>query len=86
VLAVSTPSTSPRRWVNQRVTMVAPSTMAVTPVPEPTTTPQSRINCHDSRISGVSATPVAITASAQHMVRRIPKRSMIAAANGPIMP
>ena len=35
---------------------------------------------------GVSATPQAVTTRARLIVRRTPKRSMIAAANGPTAP
>ena len=41
--------TSPRRCENQRVATVAPSTIAVSPVPNPTTTPQNRIELPDCR-------------------------------------
>ena len=40
------PSTRPRRLSNQRLAMMAASTIDVTPVPVPTSTPQSRVNCH----------------------------------------
>ena len=41
LLAVSMPTTRPRRSANQRVATVAPRTSATMPVPRPTTTPQS---------------------------------------------
>ena len=82
----SNPSTRPRRAVNQRVAIVAASTLAIAPVPQPTTMPHSRMSCHDCCISGVAATPSAISASAPSIVRRTPIVSMRAAANGPISP
>ncbi len=65
--------------------MVA-STSAVTPLPPPTTTPQSSTSCHGCVISGVSATPRATIASAVPTVRARPNRSITAAANGPTSP
>ncbi len=56
------------------------------PEPVPTTKPQSSRSCHGRVISAVSATPTVSRSSAADTVRRRPKRSMIAAANGPIMP
>jgi len=45
VLAVRTPITSPRRAVNQRFATAAPSTVAASPDPAPTTNPHSTTNC-----------------------------------------
>ena len=56
------------------------------PQPMPTTTPHSRTSCHGSAIAGLKATPAAVTAKARVIVRRTPKRSISAAANGPTMP
>ena len=86
VLAVRTPSTTPRRSTNHRLTTVAPSTIAVIPVPAPTTTPQSSTSCQGAVIRVVKATPAATTASDTRIVRRTPSRSISAAANGPISP
>ncbi len=58
----------------------------MTPVPSPTTTPHSNTSCHAWRIAGDSATAAAVTASASVIVRRTPKRSITAAANGPTSP
>ncbi len=63
VLAVSTPITPPRRETNQRFTTVAPSTIAVVPVPRPTRTPHASTSCQLVRICEVSATPAQISAS-----------------------
>ena len=58
----------------------------MTPQLAPTTTPHSSMSCQDCRIVGVNATPAAVTASATAIVRLTPKRSISAAANGPISP
>ena len=44
--ADSAPSTRPRRSSNQRVATIAASTIEVTPVPVPTSTPHSSVSCH----------------------------------------
>ncbi len=56
------------------------------PVPAPTTRPHSSTICQTSRISTVAAVPMASTTSVVQTERRRPNRSMIATANGPIMP
>ena len=56
------------------------------PVPVPTTTPHSSTSCQGAVISGVKATPDATSTSDITMVVRTPRRSMKAAANGPISP
>jgi len=86
VLAVSTPITVPRRETNQRLTTVAPSTIAVVPVPSPTRIPQLTTSCQLERICEVSATPAQIRARETSTVRRMPNRSIKAAANGPTSP
>ncbi len=78
--------TSPRRATNQRLTKVAPRTSATTPLPVPTTTPQSSMSCHGRVMKTVNPTPAARKQSAAASVRRTPTRSMTAAANGPISP
>ena len=78
--------TSPRRSENQRVATVAPSTMAVRPVPNPTTTPQSTNSCHGAVIPSEPASPAAISTSAVRATGRSPNRFMKPAANGPISP
>ena len=85
-LAVSRPSTTPRRSVNQRLATMAPRTDAMVPVPSPTTTPHSNASCHDAVIKVVRATPVATSASDITMTRRIPSRSISPATNGPDRP
>ena len=85
-LAERRPTTSPRRWVNQRAATVAASTIAVRPVPTPITTPQSSTNCHTRVIASEARKPATTRASAQIITRRSPKRFMNAAANGPNTP
>ena len=46
VLAVSSPMMRPRLVVNQRLTMVAPRTLATAPEPMPESSPHVRNNCH----------------------------------------
>ena len=61
-LAVMMPTTRPRRWANQRVAMVAPSTSAVMPVPMPITTPHNSISCQ-TFVMASEATSAEITIS-----------------------
>ena len=84
--AVTTPMARPRRAVNQRLTMVAPSTGATEPAPMPTSRPQNRTSCHGARHERAERTPASTTASAPISVRRMPMRCIKAAANGPIRP
>ena len=56
-LAVSTPSTVPRRATNQRFTTVAASTTATSPVPTPIPSPHSAMSCQLCRMNGAIATP-----------------------------
>jgi hypothetical protein len=56
------------------------------PDPDPTTRPQSRTICHGAVIRLVAAVPIARISSAPQTERRRPNRSMIATANGPIIP
>ena len=51
VEAASNPITSPRWVTNQRLTMVADSTLATQPLPMPEITPHSRINCQGAVIT-----------------------------------
>ena len=86
VLAVSSPMTKPRLVANQRLTMVAPSTIATQPEPRPVSTPQVRMSCHGAVIRALAAVAAAIRASAPTSVRRRPTLSISAAANGPASP
>ena len=84
--AESAPSTTPRFWSNQRVATIAASTIDVTPVPAPTSTPHSSISCHSACMRVEAATEAASSSSAPSTTRRSPQRSITAAANGPINP
>ncbi len=85
-LAVSTPSTRPRCLTNHRFATVAPSTIAVRPVPRPTTTPHSTMRCQKVVITVASSRPAEIIATAVTITARRPKRSMKAAEKGAIRP
>lgn len=84
--AVSTPVTRPRWRTNQRSTTVAANTSAIDPVPSPTSTPQKSSSCQLAVISTVSPLPAAISSRATATTRRMPKRSMSAAAKGAVRP
>lgn len=86
VLAVRIPITRPRRAWNQRVTKVADSVSATTPVEQPTISPQITTICQLCVIIDDSATPALIVTSAVRIVGRSPKRCIAAAANGPVRP
>ena len=58
----------------------------MTPVPRPTATPHNSTSCQDWCIAGEAATAAALRTSATVIVRLTPKRSIKAAANGPIKP
>ena len=81
-LAVSAPSTMPRRLTNQRLATIAASTLTMEPVPTPTTVPQSRSSCQGWRMKIVSPEPVATANSAPTVTRRTPKRSIRPPAKG----
>ena len=84
--AEKTPVTRPR-WVwNHRFATIAPSTRAIAPVPMPMQTPHSSQSCHGCVIRVVSPLATPTTTRAAATVRRTPKRSMKAAANGAVSP
>ena len=85
-LAVSMPSTRPRRCSNQRLATTAPSTRAISPEPRPSSTPHSRIRCQTSLICVDRPSPPATDSSAPAIIGRSPKRSINRAENGPISP
>ncbi len=64
--------TTPRRARNQRDATVLANTVAMHPVPTPTTKPHSRNSCHGCVICVVSAAPVAMMTSAMVVTRRNP--------------
>ena len=80
------PRTSPRWWANQRFAIRAPRTRAVEPVASPTNTPHSTVSCHDCVMKTVRPVPSASSAMAPATMRRTPKRSMRAVANGAVTP
>jgi hypothetical protein len=80
--AVSAPRTRPRRCTNHRFATIAASTVAIDPVPTPTTTPHSRSSCHGSCMKTVSPDPADTVSSAPTTTRRTPKRSIKPPANG----
>ena len=86
VLAARMPITSPRLVTNQRLTMVAPSTIAMAPVPTPTSRPHRSTNCQGAVISVVPPTARTRRAREAMIVRRTPTRCISAAANGPMRP
>ena len=65
---------------------VATRASAIEPVPSPTSTPQQRTSCQLAVMNTVSPLPAATTSSAAVTTRRIPKRSISAAANGAVSP
>jgi hypothetical protein len=85
-LAVSRPTISPRRELNQRNETVAASTNAVKPVPTPTTSPHSNSSCQSWFMASDRANPLPIRPNAHSVTLRMPKRLMNAAANGPMSP
>ena len=86
VLAARSPMTRPRRAENQRVATVAPSTIAVSPVPTPITTPHNRKSCHNRDIPSDRRMPPEMMPSETSIIRLTPNRFMKAAAKGPIRP
>lgn len=85
-LAVSAPITRPRRSRHQRLETIATRAMVMLPVPMPTTNPHSATICQAARITVVAPTPRPTRLRASARVRRPPKRSISAAANGPHRP
>ncbi len=84
--AVRMPVTRPRRSVNQRLVTVAAKASAIEPEPRPTSSPQHSSSCQAAVIHTVAPEPSAITARATATTRRMPKRSISAAANGAVRP
>ncbi len=84
--AVRMPVTRPRRAVNQRPVTVAAKASAIEPLPSPTSTPQHSTSCQGAVIHTVAIAPQAMTARASATTRRMPKRSISAAAKGAVIP
>ena len=80
------PLTRPRRAVNQRLVTVAANASAIDPLPRPTSRPQHSMSCQGAVIQTVRPAPTAITVSATATTRRMPKRSISAAAKGAVSP
>ncbi len=80
------PLTRPRRSVNQRLVTVAAKARAIEPLPRPTSRPQHSHSCQAAVIHTVRPEPTAITVSATATTRRMPKRSISAAAKGAVRP
>ena len=71
-LAVRVPMTRPRRESNQRLATVAPSTMAVKPVPSPTISPQVSHICQGAVMRVARTTPPTISSIAAVTMRWTP--------------
>lgn len=84
--AVSTPMTKPRRVTNHRSAIVAASTSAMDPAPPPMSTPQKTRSCQEAVMNTLAIAPSATRASADETTRRMPKRSISAAAKGATRP
>lgn len=84
--AVRMPVTRPFLVVNQRLVTVAAKASAIEPDPRPTSRPQQSSSCQAAVIHTVRPEPSAITIRATATTRRMPKRSISAAANGAVSP
>ena len=80
------PITRPRCRTNQRLATIAPKTRAIAPVPTPTASPQSSHSCQAWVMTSVRPEPIATSVSEATTTRRMPKRSISAAANGAVTP
>src|SRR6185369_6919270 len=74
VEAANSPITKPRLVTNQRLTMVADSTLVMQPEPMLDTTPQVSTNCQGSFMNRLAAVDRLIILSAAITVARMPKR------------
>ena len=84
--AEKSPVTSPRCFTNHRLATIAPKTSAIAPVPTPIGMPQRNHSCHAEVITRVSPAPAATMVSAIATTRRMPSRSIRAAAKGAVSP
>ncbi len=78
--------TRPRRSTNHRLAMVAANTSAIAPVPVPISRPQNTSSCQEAVMTMLPPEPSATRTRAAEMTRRIPKRSIRAAAKGATSP
>jgi len=86
LLALRSPATRPRRATNHRLATIAARGIAIAHVAVPLTTPQSRYSCQVAVMPIVRSEETAIVTSATSITRRMPKRTMSAAANGDPIP
>ena len=84
--AEKTPITTPRFFTNQRLATTAPKTSASEPVPMPIANPHSSQSCHGLVITSVRPLPSATRVRDAATTRRMPKRSISAAAKGAVRP
>lgn len=84
--AENTPTTRPRCRTNHRLATTAPNDSATDPVPTPIVKPHSSHSCHADSITRVRPEPTATSSSAVAATRRMPNRSIRAAANGATSP
>ena len=80
------PVTRPRWASNHRLATMAPNTRAMDPVPAPMATPQSSHSCQAAVMKVVRALAVPTRAREIATTRRMPNRSISAAANGAVSP
>ena len=74
LLAVSIPTTTPRRQTNQRFAITAASVTPIAPVARPFAAPRSMSSCHAASIRVVRSELTAIVPSAITITRRMPNR------------
>ncbi len=86
VEAVSRPSIRPRRATNQRLTTVAPSTMATAPEPKPAMTPQVATYCQACVMKLDRPVEIAISSRDSVTTLRTPRVCINEAAKGPVRP
>ena len=84
--ALKIPTARPRRAENQRVATSAPKTIAVSPVPKPTMTPQNSTSCQSRVMNRAPTSPISISPRAKRTTLLKPYLSISAAVNGAIRP
>ena len=86
LLAVSSPTTSPRRCTNHRLAIAVASPTIPAPEPSPTSTPHVRYNCQISVTNELSPAPITSRTIEHSTVRFNPIVWINPAANGPTSP
>ena len=86
LLAVSRPTTSPRRSTNQRLAIAVARPTIPAPDPRPTNTPQVRYNCQISVMKPLSPAPITSNTIEISTVRFRPIVWISPAAKGPTSP